>query len=93
MQQALKSFFPVVCVKVIQVAPNNVATVYDINVQGGTGSKKPCCHALELWQWCILHHIFLQAVRVPGVENVAVDCLSHTTSSETDRALKISYVI
>lgn len=51
---------------------NHVAISY-INKRGGTRSRALCDLALHLWEWCLKRTITVEALHLPGVQNVRAD--------------------
>ena len=52
---------------------DNRAAVYMINNTGYSHSKLGNSMMVDLWEFCILKHIWKTAAHVPGVENVVAD--------------------
>ncbi|KAF7241734.1 Transcription factor CP2-like protein 1 [Varanus komodoensis] len=51
--KALQSFEDVLLHQVVQVTSDNMATVFYLNKQGGTRSRKLAHLAMQIWDWCI----------------------------------------
>ncbi|KAF7243259.1 Transposon Ty3-I Gag-Pol polyprotein [Varanus komodoensis] len=51
--KALQSFEDVLLHQVVQVTSDNMATVFYLNKQGGTRSRKLARLAMQIWDWCI----------------------------------------
>ena len=67
-----KSFAPIS----LLVLCDNIPTVRYINYMGGTKSHYLCQLALDLWDYCLFHNIWLKAVYHRGSDNVNADNLS-----------------
>ena len=77
--KALHAFYLLVVGRKVQVATDNMATLYYINKQRNTHSLSLLYLANHLWEWCYGHHIFPIAIHVAMEDNVA-DCLSRLTT-------------
>lgn len=58
----------------------HIAVTY-LNRQGGTVSRSLCKLEVEIWDLCIVNHIFLMARHVPGIENITANSLSSQSTS------------
>ena len=74
--KALRAFYPLVVGCRMQVATDNITTLYYINKQGGTHSLSLLYLAIHLWEWCYNHHIFPIAIHVSTEDNDVADHLS-----------------
>ena len=70
---------------------DNVSAVRYVNHMGGTRSRNLCCLALELWDYCLSHNIWLRATYYCGTENVRADRLSRVFSDNHDYHLSSSW--
>jgi hypothetical protein len=66
----------------IQIQLDNSTAVAYINNMGGTKSLKLNNLALEIWEWCILHNIWISAVHIAGKTNVEADKQSRQFSDQ-----------
>lgn len=57
----------------VQVRSDNVTAVAYIKHMGGSVSKLCISLALEIWNWCIDHDIWLSVTHIPGKCNVEAD--------------------
>ncbi|MEO1211812.1 MAG: hypothetical protein AAFX78_20250, partial [Cyanobacteria bacterium J06638_20] len=57
----------------VQVRSDNVTAVAYIKHMGGSVSKLGNSLALEIWNWCIDHDIWLSVTHIPGQCNVEAD--------------------
>ena len=72
----LKHFLPQLQGTAVDVISDNTTTVVYINKVGGTQSPSLCRLALDVWEWCRQHEIFLVASHLSGDRNVLADALS-----------------
>ena len=70
---------------------DNIPTVRYINYMGGTKSHFLCQLALDLWDYCLSHNIWLKAVYFRGSDNVNADRLSRFFSDNHDYFLSNSW--
>ena len=70
---------------------DNIPTVRYINFMGGTKSHFLCQLALDLWDYCLSHNIWLKAVYFRGSDNVNADRLSRFFSDNHDYFLSNSW--
>ena len=75
----LKHFLPQLQGTAVDVISDNTTTVAYINKVGGTQSPSLCRLALDVWEWCRQHEIFLVASHLSGDRNVLADALSRGT--------------
>lgn len=73
-----QAFLPLLRLCHIQFLSDNIAAVVYIKKQGGTKSLSLCSESIHLWNWCIKHHITLQATYLSGTQNSLADTLSRT---------------
>ena len=63
---------------------DNTTAVAYINKKGGIKSN-PCNKiAIDIWQWCITHNLYITAVHIPGKLNVEADRQSRLKSDNTE---------
>ena len=79
---ALKSLCGLESELYIQIQLDNSTAVAYINNMGGTKSLKLNNLALGIWEWCILHNIWISAVHIAGKTNVEADKQSHQFSDQ-----------
>ena len=72
----LKHFLPQLQGTAVDVISDNTTTVAYINKVGGTQSPSLCRLALDVWEWCRQHEIFLVASHLSRDRNVLADALS-----------------
>ena len=72
----LKSFFRQTYNCSILIHTDNTTVIAYINNQGGSCSARLCHLALDIWNFCIQRNIMIQAIHIPGVENIEADKLS-----------------
>ena len=82
----LQCFFRNLSDKGILVRSDSSTVCTYINKQGGTTAQL-CDVALELWEFCVLRGLTLQAVHLAGVKNVRADRLSRVDHSGHDYEL------
>lgn len=76
-RKVCQAFLPFTRSHNVLILLDNVATtVCYINKQGVTNSTVLCLEAINLWHWCIAHHILLSAAYLLGIQNVIADLLS-----------------
>ncbi|XP_044302570.1 uncharacterized protein LOC123031543 [Varanus komodoensis] len=79
--KALQSFKLTLRGQVVQIASDNVVTVFYINKQGGMKSV-PLAHlGLRIWDWCIPRGMTLLTVHLTSVDNEEADALSRWMST------------
>ncbi|KAF7250063.1 Protein P [Varanus komodoensis] len=90
--KALQAFEDLLLHQIVQVTSDNVATVFYLNKQGGTRSRKLARLAMQIWDWCIPRGITILAVHLAGTDNTEADLLSrHMSRShewELDRRVR-----
>ena len=57
----------------VRLLMDNLTAAHYINKMGGTKSPVLACLALDLWEWCLYHHILIEARYLPGVLNIRAD--------------------
>ena len=87
----IKALFPGSSPLSLLVHCDNVAAVRYVNYMGGTRSKHLCAIALELWDYCLSHNIWLRAVYYCGSDNIRADRLSRVFSDDHDYHLSSSW--
>ena len=87
----IKSFFKSSTPISLLVLCDNIPTVRYINYMGGTKSHYLCNLALELWDYCLSHNIWVKAVYFRGSDNVNADSLSRYFSDNHDYFLSHSW--
>jgi len=65
----------------ILVQTDNIAAMHYINKIGGTKSIQMCCVSLEIWKFCESKNIKIEAIHIPGTENLIADFFSRCTSN------------
>ena len=66
--------------KMVQIATDNTTAMYYILKQGSTHSPSFLYLAIDLWKWCLSHHICLAALHIAGQDNNLTACLSCMSS-------------
>ena len=84
---ALCHFRPFVSGKHVLVRSDNSTVVAYINHQGGTRSPRLCLLTRDLYLWAWDHHVSLQAIHIPGVDNSIADALSRGKIRPTEWSL------
>ena len=69
----IKALFPGSSPISLLVRSDNIPAVRYVNHMGGTRSKHLCAIALDLWDYCLSHNIWLRAVYYCGLDNVRAD--------------------
>ena len=87
----IKALFPDSSPIFLLVHCDNISAVRYVNHMGGTRSKFLCALALELWDYCLLHNIWLRAVYFRGSDNIRADRLSRVFSDNHDYHLSSSW--
>ena len=87
----VQALFPGSSPTSLLVLCDNTPTVSYINHMGGTRSRPLCDLALELWDYCLSHNIWLKAVYHRGSDNVHADELSRVFSDNHDYCLSASW--
>jgi hypothetical protein len=73
----------------ILVQVDNTTAVAYINGMGGSKSVNCNLLARDLWAWCIVRNIWIQAVHIPGVLNVVADTKSRKFNLQTEWKLNV----
>ena len=70
---ALQCFVQQCANKHVRLMSDNMTTVACINKMGTSHSYS--CNAItkQIWDWCIMHNIWLSAAHIPGVDNTDAD--------------------
>jgi ribonuclease HI len=92
-QRGLKAFQSFLRNKSILVQTDNSTVISYINKAGGTRSPVLCQVAWEIFNFCILNKIQLQAVHIPGSNNLLADKLSRHLLSPTEWELNDRIVL
>lgn len=71
----------------IHIVTDNSTTMFYINKMGGTRSPTLCALALEIWNLCISHNVWLSASHIPGVNNTEADNFSRASPNIHDYGL------
>ncbi|KAF7238883.1 Serine/threonine-protein phosphatase 6 regulatory subunit 1 [Varanus komodoensis] len=79
--KALRSFEDILWHQVVQIASDNIATVFYLNKQGGTKSLTLARLLMQIWSWRIPRDIALVVVHLAGTDNVEADLLSRQMST------------
>ena len=87
----VRSFFKSSSPTSLLIRCDNIPTVSYINHMGGTKSHYLCNLALDLWDYCLSHNIWLRAVYFRGSDNVNADNLSRYFSDNHDYYLSHSW--
>ncbi|CAB4027168.1 Hypothetical predicted protein [Paramuricea clavata] len=85
----LQSFDKVVGGKHVKVLVDNTTAVSCINQMGTCHSKDLNCLVISIWEWCIIHSVWLTVAHIPVTENVIADQESRKIRSETEWALDL----
>jgi len=72
----------------IGIKSDNSSAVAYINNMGGMTSQSMDQLAIEIWNWCTDHHLFISAQYLPGVLNSNADFMSRVFSDNCEWALK-----
>lgn len=73
--------------RTVLVRCDSTAAVSYINRQGGTRSLSLWSVTWDLFQWCRVRRVTLQAIHLPGTENSIADALSRISQSPTEWSL------
>ena len=71
----------------VLIKTDNTTVVAYVNNQGGSCSARLCSLALDLWHFCILRHIMIHAIYLPGSQNTEADALSRMPSNDHSYSL------
>ena len=63
---------------------DNITAVHSVNKMGGTKSPVLASMALDLWEWCSHHNIFLEARYLPRALNIRADGESRVFLDQND---------
>ena len=77
----LRSFLPQVRGKVLLLRVDNTTAVAYVNHQGGTRSPRLSAAARRIWELALDNGMYLEAVHIPGVDNVEADAASRAGPS------------
>jgi len=72
----LRSFLPQLQDKVLLLRVDNTTAVAYVNHQGGTHSDRLSAVAQRIWDLALAQGMYLEAVHIPGVDNVEADAAS-----------------
>ena len=72
----------------IGIKSDNPSAVAYINNMGGMTSQSKNQLAIDIWNWCTDHHLFISAQYLPGVLNSNADFMSRVFSDNCEWALK-----
>ena len=73
----------------VKVLIDNTTAVSCINQMGTCHSEKLNCIVIEMWEWCIQHHVWLTIAHIPGAMNIIVDQESRKIRSNLEWALDL----
>lgn len=71
----------------IHIVTDSTTAMFYINKLGGTHSAKMCRLALDIWDICSSHSIWLSASHIAGVDNSEADYFSRLTPDNHDYSL------
>jgi hypothetical protein len=72
----------------IGIKSDNSSAVAYINNMGGMTSQSMDQRAIEIWNWCTDHHLFISVQYLPGVLKSNADFISRVFSDNCEWALK-----
>ena len=84
---ALQSFSDKVSAKHIKLIVDNTTAVATINQMGTCHSNLNNKLVQQIWEWCILHGVWLTVAHIPGKSNTEADRESRLTRKETEWCL------
>ena len=84
---ALQSFSDKVSAKHIKLMVDNTTAVATINQLGTWHSNLNNKLVQQIWEWCILHGVWLTVAHIPGKSNTEADRESRLTRKETEWCL------
>ena len=84
---ALQSFSDKVSAKHIKLMVDNTTAVATINQMGTCHSNLNNKLVQKIWEWCILHRVWLTVAHIPGKSNTEADRESRLTRKETEWCL------
>ena len=80
--------------KMVQLAMDNLTTMYYILKQGGTHSPSLLYLAVDFWECCLAHHVCLTAIYIASQDNNLADLLNPKESQahkwELDQSVFLS---
>ena len=81
---ALRAFLQIIHTAHVKVFSDNMTAVTVLNKMGT--SKSPPCNALAktIWEFCIVHNIWLTCAHVPGIYNVEADTESRKAYKDSE---------
>ena len=62
----------------IQVMTGNTTALFYLSKQGGTHLLPLLYLTIQLWEWCLEHHIFPIAIHITSQDSYVADALSRT---------------
>ena len=74
--KVFKAFRDHLAGKMVQITTDNVTTMYYILKQGGSHSPSCLYFTVDLWEWCLSHHICPTALHIPSQDKSLADLLS-----------------
>ena len=83
-QKGLKTFQHLLRKKSVLIRADNATVISYINKAGGTKSPHLCQIAWDIGQWCLEHQVLIQALHIPGKNNLLADKLSRQLLSPTE---------
>ena len=84
---ALQSFSDKVSAKHIKLMVDNTTAVATINQMGTCHSNLNNKLVQQIWEWCILHGVWLTVAHIPGKSNTEADRESRLSRKETEWCL------
>ena len=84
---ALQSFSDKVSAKHIKLMVHNTTAVATINQMGTCHSNLNNKLVQQIWEWCILHEVWLTIAHIPGKTNAEADRESRLSGKETEWCL------
>ncbi|CAB4030534.1 Transposon Tf2-6 poly [Paramuricea clavata] len=83
----LKAYKQLVSDKHVKVLVDNTTVQVTLNKMGTSHSPKLNALVKSIWDWCIIHHIWLTVARIPGKENIEADYESRKCRRNTEWCL------
>ena len=77
----IRSFLPQLTDKVLLLRVDNTTAVAYVNYQGGTRSARLSAVAQTIWDLALANGMYIEAMHIPGVENVEADAASRAGPS------------
>ena len=74
--KAFKAFRDHLVSKMVQITTDNTTMMYYILKQGGTHSPSLLYLVVNLWEWCLPHHICRMVIHIASQDNNLVDLFS-----------------